>query len=269
MSALKSTPKVSVITPSYNQARFLPETLQSVRSQDYPNIEHIVVDGGSTDGSVEVLRQAPGIRWVSERDRGQVDAINKGFAMASGEVLAWLNSDDTLDPRTVSLAVAALERTGADMVYGDVEIVDEHGKLLKVSHGIPFDYRVLLYGIDYIGQQTVFFRRELLQHAGPLREEYDNGFDYELWLRFATHGELVYVPELRAQIRWHEAAKSVARAGVTRTDGDRLRAEYWERGGWPAFFQRRPWFLALNYGYRLKRKLIVWTSFHGSSHAGA
>jgi glycosyltransferase involved in cell wall biosynthesis len=263
-----TAPTVSIVTPSFNQARFLPYTLESVRQQDYPNIEHIVVDGGSTDGSVDILRQAPRIRWVSEPDRGQVDAINKGFAMAKGDILAWLNSDDTFGPHTVSTAVAALDRTGADLVYGDVEIVDEHGAVLKVINGIPFDYRVLLYGIDYIGQQSVFFRRELLERAGPLREEYDNGFDYELWLRFAAHGKLVYAPELRAQVRWHQAAKSVARASVTRTDCQRLRAEYWSRGGWPTFFQRQPWFLALNYAYRLKRKLIVWTAPHPSPHAG-
>ena len=252
-----STPKVSIVTPSFNQAKFLPATLRSVCEQDYPHIEHIVVDGGSTDGTVDILRTAPRIRWVSEPDRGQVHAVNKGFAMATGDILAWLNSDDTMNPNTVSTAVAALQRSGVDLVFGDVEIVDENGKPLKLVRGIPFDFRILLYGIDYIGQQTVFFRRELLQRAGALREEFDNSFDYELWLRFAGHGKLLFVPGLRAQIRYHEVAKSVARANVTAENNGRIRAEYWSQGGWPRFFQRQPWFLLPNSWYRLKRQVVA------------
>ena len=245
--------KVSIVTPSFNQARFLPETLASVRAQKYPAIEHVIVDGGSTDGSVEILRATPGIRWVSERDHGQVDAINKGFALATGEILAWLNSDDTMSPDAASIAVAELERTGADLVYGDLRIIDEDGTHLRMLYGIPFDYRVLLYGIDYLGQQAVFFRRTLLEKAGPLRTEFDNAFDYELWLRMARHGKLTYVPQLRGQIRWHVGAKSVARAQRTWTDTDRIRREYWRTGGLPVFLARRPWAGIVNWYYRLKR----------------
>ena len=249
-------PKVSIVTPSFNQARYLPLTLQCIREQDYPAIEHIVVDGGSTDGTLDILRGAPGIRWVSEPDRGQVDALNKGFKMCTGEILAWLNSDDTMNRNTVSAAVGALQRTGADLVYGDVEIVDEHGKLLLVSHGIPFDFRILLCGINYIGQQTVFFRRELLERAGPLRVEFDNGFDYELWLRMAQHGKMVYAPEIRAQIRVHPAAKSVARADVSRANGKRILAEYWKQGGLHAILRMPPLSWATNGYYRIKRKWL-------------
>ena len=250
-------PKVSIVTPSFNQARFLQQTLECVRRQDYPDIEHIVVDGGSTDGSVEILRAATGIRWLSESDRGQVDALNKGLAMSTGEILAWLNSDDTMNPDTVSTAVAALEKTGADLVYGDVEIVDEQGKLLKISPGIPFDFDVLLYGINYIGQQTAFFRRQLFEAAGPLREEFDNGFDYELWLRYSRHGKLAYVPELRAQIRYHAAAKSVANATRTQADIGRIQAEYAAFGSWPAAALRPPLFSIFNLAYRMKRQLAI------------
>ena len=250
-------PKVSIVTPSFNQGRFLPQTLDCVRAQDYPNIEHIVIDGGSTDGTLDILRTAPAIRWVSAKDRGQVDALNQGFALATGEILAWLNSDDTMDRHTVRFAVEALQRTQADMVYGDLEIVDENGRHQRMIWGIPFDIRVLLYGINYIGQQTVFFRRELLQRAGPLREEFDNAFDYELWLRFARHGRLVYVPQLRAQIRHHAAAKSVAHNPVTQTDTARIRAEYWRQGGLPSWWQRAPWAGALRFSCRLYRQWSV------------
>ena len=250
-------PLVSIVTPSFNQAQFLPQTLASIRAQNYPAIEHIVVDGGSTDGSVDILRAAPGIRWISERDHGQVDALNKGFAMATGEILAWVNSDDTMNRDAVDIAVRALEQTGADLVYGDLDIIDDKGKLIRESYGVPFDFRILLYGINYIGQQTVFFRRGLLRCAGPLREEFDNVFDYELWLRMAQHGKLVHVPGLRAQIRKHPAAKSIARAELTRRETDRVRAEYWQRGGLPASFRRQPLFLGVNHWYRLKRQLLI------------
>ena len=250
-------PKLSIVTPSFNQARYLPQTLQCVHEQDYPEIEHIVVDGGSTDRTLEILRGAPGIRWVSERDRGQVDALNKGFKMCTGEILAWLNSDDTMNRNTVSTAVAALERTGADLVYGDVEIVDEHGKFLEVSCGIPFDFRILLCGIDYIGQQTAFFRRELLERAGPLREELDNGFDYELWVRMAQHGKLAYAPEIRAQIRFHAASKSVTRVDVSRANRKRIRAEYWKYTGLPAILRLPPLAWPTKSYYRVKRKWLV------------
>ena len=212
-----------------------------------------MVDGGSTDGSVDILRAAPGIRWVSERDHGQVDALNKGFAMATGEILAWVNSDDTISPHAVRIAVEALQRTGADMVYGDVRIIDRDGGHIRMFYGIPFDYRVLLYGINYVGQQSVFFSRSLLDRAGPLRLEYDNAFDYELWLRMARHGQLVYVPELRGQIRVHADAKSIAAAQRTWSDTDRIQREYWRQGGLPSFLSWRPFAALVNWYYRAKR----------------
>ena len=243
---LMQMPKVSIVTPAFNQARFLPETLRSVREQDYPNIEHIVIDGGSTDGTVDILRTAPKIRWVSEPDRGQVDALNKGFAMATGEIRAWLNSDDTISPGAVRVAVDALESNKADLVYGDVRLIDEDGTHLRMSYGIPFDYRILLYGIDYIGQQSVFFRRALLEKAGPLRVDLDNAFDYELWLRMARHGRLVYVPHLRGSIRKHVGAKSIAAAQRTADETRQIRREYGKLGGLPLL-------APINWYYRLKR----------------
>ncbi|MDW8343199.1 MAG: glycosyltransferase family 2 protein [Verrucomicrobiae bacterium] len=248
---------VSIVTPSFNQARFLKAALESVSVQSYLPIEHIVIDGGSTDGSCQILASTPNIKWISEPDHGQVHAINKGFEMASGDILAWLNSDDMYCPTTVDAAVSALNHTGADLVYGDVEIIDEGGHPLKISRGIPFDFRILLYGINYIGQQTVFFRRDLLKRAGPLREEFDNAFDFELWLRFAQYGRFFYAPDVRARIRHHSAAKSIARAHITSAERRRIRAEYWSKGGWPLIFSRPPLFTFLNLSYRLKRKLLI------------
>lgn len=247
------SPKVSIVTPSFNQARFLPQTLANIRAQDYPAIENVVVDGGSTDGSVDILRAAPNIRWISERDHGQVDALNKGFAMATGEILAWLNSDDILNPHAVRIAVEAMQRTGADMVYGDVRIIAQDGAHIRMFYGIPFDYRLLLYGINYVGQQSVFFSRALLDRAGPLRLEYDNSFDFELWLRMAKYGKLLYVPELRGAIRVHPTAKSIAANDRTWSDTRQIRREYWRQGGLPQFLSWRPLAAMVGWYYRAKR----------------
>jgi glycosyltransferase involved in cell wall biosynthesis len=250
-------PKVSIVTPSFNQGRYLPETLRSVREQNYPHIEHLIVDGGSTDETLSILKSASDIRWISEPDRGQVDALNKGFGMVTGEILAWLNADDLFLPNTVSEAVAALQRTPADLVYGDVEIINEQGQCLRQFRGIPFDFSILLYGINYIGQQSTFFRRSLLDKAGPLREEFNNSFDYELWLRMSRYGKVHYEPRVRGKIRLHDAAKSVAQADVTARNDAAIRRQYWSYGPWPVLFSRHPLFLIPNLYYRAKRQWIL------------
>ncbi len=260
------TPKVSIVTPSYNHGRFLVATLDSVRQQDYANIEHIVIDGGSTDDTLEILQRAPGIQWCSEPDRGQVDALNKGFAKARGEILAWLCSDDTLSPNAVRTAVLALQQSDADLVYGQGEIIDERGRFLGLARVTPFEFRSLLCCNNWIPQPTVFFRRQLWERGGPLRLEFDNAFDYELWLRYSHHGRFAFVPEIRAQLRAHPAAKTVARPGVTLGDYDRIRAAYWPRGGLPSFLQHKPWFLAVHYFYRLKRRWRWYRQRRQSNH---
>jgi glycosyltransferase involved in cell wall biosynthesis len=250
-------PKVSIVTPTFNQAHFLPATLRSVQAQEYPQLEHIVVDGASTDGSVDLLRAAPGIRWVSERDRGQVEALNKGFALATGEVLTWLCADDLFHPDTVRQAVGALEQTGADLVYGTGEVVDAQGRFLKRAKVIPFDYRLLLCNRNWIPQPTVFFRRRLWERAGPMREEFDNAFDYELWLRMAPLGRFAYAPAIRAQLRVHPAAKTTARPQVTRRDCREIRRRHWPASGLPGWLARPPWF-PLAHGYYRALRLWRW-----------
>ena len=128
-----TTPLVSIITPSFNQARYLESTIHSVLDQDYPNIEYIIVDGGSTDGSAEIIHGFSDrlAWWVSEKDHGQTDAINKGFARAKGEILAWLNSDDTYQPHAIAEAVGLLrDRPEVGLVYGDANFIDENGRVI-------------------------------------------------------------------------------------------------------------------------------------------
>lgn len=209
---MSSAPLVSIVTPSFNQAAFLEETIQSVLAQDYPNIEYLIVDGGSTDGSLEILqRYADRLGWwVSEPDRGQTDAINKGFARARGEVLAWLNSDDTYLPRAVSRAIAALQRhPNAGLVYGDANLIDERGGIIGKFPARQTDYRRLRQGFVHIPQQAAFFRADLWNRVGPLDPSFFFAMDYDLWVRLARLSELVYVPETWANFRLHRAGKSV------------------------------------------------------------
>jgi len=179
-------PLISVVTPSYNQAEFVEATLRSVLEQDYPRREHLVIDGGSTDGSVEIVRQYADrlTYWVSERDRGQSHAINKGFALARGEVLSWLNSDDTYLPGALAaVGKCFTERPDIDLVYGDYQYIDRQGKLLMTRRLFDsMSYETLLYH-DYLCQPAVFFRRSLLDKVGLVDEELYYHMDWELFLR--------------------------------------------------------------------------------------
>ncbi len=203
---------VSIVTPSYNQARYLEETMRSVLEQDYPHIEYIVVDGGSTDGSREIIEKYADrlAWWVSEKDRGQTDAINKGFARARGEVLAWLNSDDTYQPGAVREAVEFLQRNPAvGLVYGDANYIDEHGRVIGRFPAAQTDYRRLRQGYVHIPQQSAFFRADLWRKVGPLDASFYFAMDYDLWVRIAREAPIVYYPRLWANFRLHSDAKTI------------------------------------------------------------
>ena len=206
-------PLVSIVTPSFNQAAYLEETIQSVLSQDYAPLEYIIIDGGSSDGSLEIIqRYAEHLAWwVSEADRGQTDAINKGFARAQGEIFAWLNSDDTYLPGAISRAVAYLqENPEAGMVYGDANLVDENGKVIGKFPAAQTDYGRLRQGYVHIPQQAAFFRAALWRQVGPLDPTFYFAMDYDLWVRLARISALHYRPETWANFRLHGGGKSVA-----------------------------------------------------------
>lgn len=207
-------PRVSIVTPSYNQARFLEQTIQSVLEQDYPNLEYFVMDGGSTDGSLEIIqRYAPRLAgWVCEKDRGQTDALNKGFARATGQILAWLNSDDTYEPGAVSAAVAALtSRPDAAAIYGEANFIDENGRTIGRFPAAQTDLPRLRRGYVHVPQQATFFRGDLWRAIGPLDPSFYFAMDYDLWVRLAGRGPLVYLPgQVWANFRLHSGAKTIA-----------------------------------------------------------
>jgi len=206
-------PLVTIVTPSYNQARFLDETIQSVLSQNYPNIEYIIIDGGSTDGSKEIIQKYIDrlAYWESVPDKGQTDAINKGFARATGEILAWLNSDDILLPGAVLAAVEELQaHPKAGMVYGNTTLINKKGQKIGDFPAAQTDLKRLKRGYVHIPQQAAFFRADLWKKVGPLDPSFYFAMDYDLWVRIAREAPLLYIPKLWASFRLHGEGKSIA-----------------------------------------------------------
>ena len=230
---MPSKPLVSIVTPSFNQAQFLEQTILSVLEQDYPHIEYLIVDGGSTDGSLELIqRYAPRLTWwVSEPDQGQTDAINKGFSHARGEILAWLNSDDTYQPGAISQAVEYLQsHPEVGMVYGDANLIDASGNIIGKFPARQTDYRRLRRGYVHIPQQASFFQASLWKQVGPLDPSFYFAMDYDLWVRLARISEIHYCPNLWADFRLHGSGKSVV--ADNRCWPEMLRVHYREGGSW-------------------------------------
>ena len=208
------SPLVSIITPSFNQARYLEATINSVLGQDYPSIEYIIVDGGSTDESADIIKKHEGriAWWVSEQDKGQTDAINKGFNRATGDILAWINSDDTYNPGAVSAAVKyLLENPEVAMVYADCNFIDENDKVIGKFNAAQTDYHRLREGYVHIPQQTMFFRAKYWKELGPLDPSFYFAMDYDLWTRIAAHAPFKYLAgQTWANFRLHTSGKTVA-----------------------------------------------------------
>ncbi len=205
---------VSIITPSYNQASYLEQTILSVLDQDYPRIEYLVIDGASTDNSVEIIKKYADqlTYWVSEKDNGQADAINKGFARATGEIIAWLNSDDYYLAGAVSSAVKIFEENpDAVLVYGDMLAVDEHGKTFNTLKYKQLTLKDLLC-FQIIGQPAVFMRRSALEKTFGLDPALHFLLDHFLWIQIAQHGKILHVDQTWAAARYHAEAKNRAKA---------------------------------------------------------
>lgn len=184
----KETPLVSFVTPSYNTLEYLKETIRSIHDQGYPNLQHIVMDGGSTDGTVEYASSLPYITFISEKDRGQSHAINKALALCEGEIIGWLNSDDTSNPGAIDFVVQFfLEHPEVDYLHSDVNILDKNGAVVGRSIGEELNLDKIV-RINPVKQPSLFMRKRVLETLGLLREDLHYVMDREFWLRFCIRG---------------------------------------------------------------------------------
>jgi glycosyltransferase involved in cell wall biosynthesis len=216
-------PRISIVTPSYNQAPYLEEAILSVISQDYENIEYIVIDGGSTDGSPDIIRKYEDhlAYWVSEPDEGQVDAINRGFQRTTGQILAWLNSDDTYEPGAlVAVVDAFITHSEARLIYGEGWYVDARGVRIRPCRFVreAFAARYIC-NRDPILQQAAFWTRDLWEEVGPLNQSLNWVFDWDWFIRAHLRTRFHYLPRFLANYRVHPEAK-------TRTSDVRRRMEH-------------------------------------------
>ena len=216
--------------------------MASVFAQDYADIEYLVIDGASSDGSVELIKRhaARLAYWVSEPDRGQTEAINKGFARATGAYLAWLNADDRLKPPAVREAVAFLEaHPDVGMVYGDADYIDAQGHVVGRFPAARTDYARLRKGYVHIPQQATFWRAELWHQVGPLDPSFTFAMDYDLWVRLARISKLHYLPRPWAEFRLHTDSKTIQ--NDQRAWDEMLKVHRREGGSWVSIIVAKYW----------------------------
>jgi glycosyltransferase involved in cell wall biosynthesis len=203
-------PLVSIVTPSYNKGRFIEETILSVKNQTYPRMEHIVIDGGSTDETLQILQKyGESLIWKSEPDKGLYDASNKGLRMAKGEIVGWLMADDTYMPWAVETAVNSLiENPEVAMVYGNCPFIDEEGKVIRQFPSMPFDIAALVRGPNIIPSPTVFFRKHIVDEVGYFDTNLHISADYDLFIRIGLKFEITYIPKTLATYRIYPGTKT-------------------------------------------------------------
>ena len=226
-------PTISIVTVSYNQGEFIRQNIESVRAQNYPHVEHVIIDGGSTDQTLSILKEYPHLVWVSEPDRGQSHALNKGFRRARGEFLGWINSDDWLEPNVLADVVEALKES--PLVMGMCEKADRFGKRLEVNPNLPRNfYDILKYWVMFStpDQPGVFFRRSVLEDVkrpdgAYLDEELDYCMDVELWMRIAKKYEFKKrVPKITSHFRWYEDSKTGGNTAAAYRETSRIYARH-------------------------------------------
>ena len=212
-------PKISIVTPSYNQGHFLEETIRSALLQGYPNLEYIIIDGGSTDNSLDIIRKYEQwiTYWVSETDNGQSEAINKGWQRSTGRILAWINSDDTYEiDALIKVAEFILNNTDVDMIYGDCNIIDDKSRFKEKAPTKTFDIKSLVCNEWFIPQQSTFMSSDVIKNIGRVNENLHLVMDWDLWLRIALKGyKISYFPQTLANFRQYPEAKTFNQSTIS------------------------------------------------------
>lgn len=278
---MENQPLVSIITPSFNQAAYIQATMDSVLSQSYLNIEYLIIDGGSTDGTVEILKNCrdPRLKWVSEKDHGQTDAINKGLRWSQGEIIAYLNSDDLFLPGAISVSVDAFEQNpDADLVYGDCILIDSKGEQIgDVGYGKPFDLLRVLSGRVSMPQQTMFWRKRATDKIGLFDDKLHYVMDVDYWLRMVAVGlKPLYVSGVRGGYRLHNDSKTISQVEGFWKDWDKMIEKFFslpnlsseitqiqpkiKKTYWWLYTLRSPWV----HGYRAELRPMLKQVIRGS-----
>lgn len=250
-------PKITVVTPSFNQGAYLEQTIRSVLLQDYPNLEYLIIDGGSQDNSVEIIQKyEPWLAyWVSEPDRGQSHAINKGFARATGEIMCWLNSDDYFTPDTLQTVAKLLSAsTGNVALVGHAVVVFSDGRAPVLVKGrYENRLRMLKFWKGYqMHQASIFWRREAFEKVGFLREDLHLIMDFDYWARLAKHFSFTNVDQVLSYCTWHPAAKTSDNCVGAQQDMWERRFSYWGPIWKPDFWEMQ----ASAIKYRTLRPLL-------------
>jgi glycosyltransferase involved in cell wall biosynthesis len=226
-AAPPNPPRISIVTPSFQQGRYVERTIFSVVNQQYPDLEYVVQDGGSTDGTLDVLERFDEelTRWISKPDLGQADAINRGFQRTTGEIMAWLNSDDLLLPGTLAYVARYFARhRDVDVVYGNRRLIDENDGEIGVWV-LPKHDDAMLTNVDYVPQETLFWRRRIWESAGGrIDPSFNYALDWDLLLRFREAGaKIVRLPRFLGAFRVHDEQKTTAQDALGIAECDRLR----------------------------------------------
>jgi glycosyltransferase involved in cell wall biosynthesis len=255
---MKTFPKISVVVPSFNQAKYLELTLRSILDQNYPELELIVIDGGSTDESPEIIRKYEKYItfWCSEPDGGQTQGLIKGFSHATGEIQCFLNSDDLFEPGVLhEVGSYFMQHPDADAVYGNALWIDFEGKAIRPQKEIPFSRFIFLNTYNYIPGMSMFWRRTIYDRAGGLNPAFQLAFDADLWMRFSDHqGKIGHVARQWSRMRWYPDQKTQRFREVTIREDMLVRSRYWKGQVMPpTYFLRRK----IAMGIRIVWKLLT------------
>jgi glycosyltransferase involved in cell wall biosynthesis len=248
-------PKISVVVPSFNQAKYLELTLRSIIDQAYPKLELIVIDGGSKDGSPDIIRKYKSHMkfWCSEPDGGQVPGIIKGFSHASGDIFCFLNSDDLFEAGSLrEVGEYFTQHPHTDAVFGNTLWIDANGKPIRPQKEMPFNRFIFLHTYNYIPSMSMFWRRALYHRAGGLNPAFEMAFDADLWLRFSDHGAIKHVTRQWSRMRYYPEQKTQRLREITTRELMLVRSRYWRNQEMPStYYLRRKIALAIRIVWKL------------------